>query len=98
MSNYAKGRIAIAECQRCGFRYRLSQLSSDGQYPNVLVCRDCWSKKNEAEYPINLTDATALYRPAPNLDAVNSRVLADTTPIADITFPGPGQPFFGGGT
>ena len=96
MAGYARGKIALGECQRCGFRYRLSQLSSDGQYPGLLVCRPCWSKKNEAEYPVNLTDAIALYHPAPDLDAVNSRVLEDSTPLATLMFPG--EPAFGGGT
>lgn len=96
MSGYARGIYSIGECQRCGFRYKLAQLSSDGQVPNLLVCRTCWSKKNEAEYPINLSDATALYHPAPDLDAVNSRVLATSTPVAELLFAS--GSYFGGAT
>ena len=45
---------------------------------------------------MNLTDATALYHPAPDLDATASRVLLDDTPISDLLFPG--EPVFGGET
>lgn len=96
MAGYAKGLYAIAECQQCGFRFKLSQLRSDGQTPNLLVCRSCYDIKNEAEFPINMSDNTALYHPAPDLDAAASRVLEDTTPIAELLFPG--EPVFGGET
>ena len=96
MAGYARGKLSIGECQRCGFRFKLAQLRSDGQYPNLLVCRSCYSIKNEAEYPINLTDATALYHPAPDLDAEASRVIIDDTPLAEIVFPD--EPYFGGAT
>lgn len=96
MSGYAKGLYALGECQQCGFRYKLSQLRSDGQTPNLLVCTPCWDRKNEAEYPVNMSDATALYHPAPDLDAAASRVLEDDTPIAELWFPN--EPVFGGET
>lgn len=97
MAGYAKGAHALGECQQCGFRFKLAQLRSDGQVPNLLVCRTCWDKKNEAEYPVNLSDATALYHPAPDLDAVNSRVIIDSTPIGELVFPNYAttEPFFG---
>ena len=96
MAGYAKGRYSIAQCQRCGDRYKLAQLKSDGQFPGLLVCRICWSRKNEAEFPVDSSDATALYHPAPDVDAVASRALDDDTPIADLWFPG--EPCFGGDT
>ena len=96
MGGYAKGYRAIGECQQCGFKFMLSQLRSDGQKPNLLVCRTCWDRKNEAEYPIDSSDATALYHPAPDLDAVASRALDDDTPISDLLFPN--EPVFGGET
>ena len=52
--------------------------------------------KNEAEFPINMSDAMALYHPSPDVDAVASRVLNDDTPLAEIVFPS--SPYFGGET
>ena len=96
MAGYAKGTYALGMCQICDFRFKLSQLRSDGQVPGLLVCSACWSRKNEAEFPVDVSDATALYHPAPDLDAANANVLEDDTPIGDLLFPD--QPFFGGET
>lgn len=96
MAGYAKGTYAIGQCQRCDFRFKLSQLRSDGQVPGLLVCNICWSKKNEAEFPIDASDATALYHPAPDLDAAAANALDDDTPLSDLLFPN--QPVFGGAT
>ena len=54
MSNkYAAGRRAIAECDRCGQRYRLKQLKAlviRTKATNILVCPTCW----EPDHPQNL--------------------------------------------
>ena len=54
MSNkYAAGRIAIAECDRCGQRYKLKQLKEliiRTKKTNMLVCPTCW----EPDHPQNL--------------------------------------------
>jgi len=54
MSNkFASGRIAIAECDRCGQRYRLRQLKElvvRTKKTNMLVCPTCW----EPDHPQNL--------------------------------------------
>ena len=54
MSNkYAAGRIAIAECDRCGQRYKLKQLKEliiRTKKTNMLVCPSCW----EPDHPQNL--------------------------------------------
>lgn len=54
MSNkYAAGRIAIAECDRCGQRYKLKQLKEliiRTKKTNILVCPTCW----EPDHPQNL--------------------------------------------
>ena len=54
MSNkFAAGRRAIAECDRCGQRYRLKQLKElivRTKKTNMLVCPTCW----EADHPQNL--------------------------------------------
>lgn len=47
MSNgFASDRIAIAECDVCGFRYRLRELRSlvvKGKDTNIKACRECWN-------------------------------------------------------
>lgn len=54
MSNkFASGRIAIAECDRCGQRYKLKQLKElviRTKKTNMLVCPTCW----EPDHPQNL--------------------------------------------
>ena len=54
MSNkFASGRIAIAECDRCGQRYKLRQLKElvvRTKKTNMLVCPTCW----EPDHPQNL--------------------------------------------
>jgi hypothetical protein len=54
MSNkFTSGRIAIAECDRCGQRYRLKQLKElviRTKKTNMLVCPTCW----EPDHPQNL--------------------------------------------
>lgn len=44
---YAFGKWAIAECDRCGFRYKLKELRKlviKTKNINLLVCRTCWEK------------------------------------------------------
>ena len=48
MSNqFASGKYAIAQCDRCNFRYKLKQLKSlviKTKNVNILVCPECWEK------------------------------------------------------
>lgn len=54
MSNkFTSGRISIAECDRCGQRYRLKQLKElviRTKKTNMLVCPTCW----EPDHPQNM--------------------------------------------
>lgn len=46
-SRFASGKYAIAECDRCGFRYKLKQLKSlviKTKQVNILVCPECWEE------------------------------------------------------
>jgi hypothetical protein len=67
MSNYAKGRNALAECQRSGKKMRYRDLVEDGHVPGLLVSPDWWEPKHPQEIPITVTDPVALYRPAPEI-------------------------------
>lgn len=80
---YATGKNAIGLCQRCGFQYKLSQLREDGE-TNLLVCTPCYDIEHPAEKPIDATDAISLRRPAPDVDAVASRVLEDDRPLGQV--------------
>jgi hypothetical protein len=43
--NFASGKWAIAECDRCGFRYKLKELKKlviKTKNINLLVCHTCW--------------------------------------------------------
>jgi hypothetical protein len=54
MSNkFTAGRIAIAECDRCGQQYKLKQLKElviRTKKTNMLVCPTCW----EPDHPQNM--------------------------------------------
>ncbi len=44
-NRFADGRIAIAECDRCGQQFKLKQLKKEvlkTKIYNLLVCPECW--------------------------------------------------------
>ena len=44
-NRFSSGKNAIAECDRCGFRYKLKQLKKltiKTKQVNILVCPTCW--------------------------------------------------------
>ena len=46
-NQFAAGKYAIAQCDRCNFRYKLKQLKSlviKTKNVNILVCPECWEK------------------------------------------------------
>ena len=69
---FARGKKAIAECDRCGFRYKLKQLKEltiKTKSVNIFVCPTCFEKDQPqlqiGMYPIN--DPQALRNPRPDL-------------------------------
>lgn len=72
MSNrFASGRHAIAECDRCGFRFKLKQLRKETiktKQVNLLVCPECWSQDHPqlklGMFPIS--DPQAVRNPRPD--------------------------------
>lgn len=75
---FASGKHAIAECDRCGFRYKLKELrklSENGQTVNILVCPECWEPENPQDdlgkFPVY--DPQALRDPRPDIGVVQSR-------------------------
>lgn len=44
-NRFASGKNAISECDRCGFRFKLTRLRKEiikTKTYNLLVCPDCW--------------------------------------------------------
>lgn len=67
-NRFASGKIAIAICDICGFRYKLRQLTElvvKTKRINMLVCPECWSPDHPqlqlGMYPVD--DPQALRNP-----------------------------------
>jgi hypothetical protein len=67
-NRFASGKIAIAMCDRCGFRFKLRTLSElvvKTKKINVLVCQACWDPDQPqlqlGMYPVD--DPQALRNP-----------------------------------
>ena len=59
---YASAKNSIAQCDRCGFRYKLRQLKQlviKTKNVNILVCPECW----EPDQPQLLLGMTPVYDP-----------------------------------
>jgi hypothetical protein len=70
-NNFASGKRAIAECDRCAQRYKLKQLRRlviKTKNVNILVCPECWEPDQPqlqlGMYPVN--DPQALRNPRPD--------------------------------
>lgn len=71
-SKFSSGKFSIAQCDRCGFRYKLSQLKRlviKTKNVNILVCPECWEPDQPqlqlGMYPVN--DPQAVRNPRPDL-------------------------------
>jgi len=81
-SKYASGKYAIAECDRCGQRYKLSQLKKEvikTKLFQIKVCQSCWDPDQPqlslGLYPVN--DPQAVREPRPDVSYQVSGNLAD---------------------
>jgi len=68
---YASAKNSIAQCDRCGFRYKLKQLRRlviKTKNVNILVCPECWEPDQPqlslGLYPVN--DPQAVREPRPD--------------------------------
>jgi hypothetical protein len=59
-TQFASGRFAIAECDRCGFRFKLTQLKKltiKTKNVSIKVCPECWEMDQPqlqlGMYPVN---------------------------------------------
>lgn len=70
-SKFASGKYAIAQCDRCNFRFKLKELKSltiKTKKVNILVCPECWEPDQPqlqlGMYPVN--DPQAVRNPRPD--------------------------------
>jgi hypothetical protein len=84
-NQFASARNSIAECDRCGFRYKLTALKPltiKTKITNILVCPTCWEPDQPqlqlGMYPVN--DPQAVRNPRPDTSYVTSGVGDDGYP------------------
>jgi hypothetical protein len=89
-SRFASGKYAIAECDRCGQRYKLKQLKKltvKQQQKNILVCPECWEPDQPqlslGMYPVD--DPQALRNPRPD----TSYLVSGTSGLQELLFDSP---------
>ena len=87
MSNrFASGKNAIAQCDRCNFRFPLKELTTitvKTKNVNLLVCSECWDPDHPqlqlGMYPVS--DPQALRNPRPDSNSyITSGVNVDGNP------------------
>jgi hypothetical protein len=85
-NRFASGKRAIAECDRCGFRYKLKELRQlviKTKNVNILVCPTCWEPDQPqlqlGMYPVD--DPQALRNPRRD----NSYIQAGLTGLQILT-------------
>jgi hypothetical protein len=71
-SKFSSGKYAIAECDRCGQRYKLKELKKltiKTQQVDIKVCPECWEPDQPqlqlGMYPVN--DPQAVREPRPDV-------------------------------
>jgi len=81
-NRFASGKNAIAECDRCGFQYKLTVLRKEiikTKNYSILVCPQCWDPDQPqlqlGMYPVD--DPQGLRDPRPDTTYYASGVTAD---------------------
>ena len=76
-NRFASGKYSIAECDRCGQRYKLSQLKMEvvkTKLYQLKVCQECWDPDHPqlqlGMYPVD--DPQAVRQPRPDITYVTS--------------------------
>jgi len=92
-NRFASGKKAIAECDRCGFRFKLKDLKKliiKTKQVSIKVCSECWEPDQPqlqlGMYPVD--DPQALREPRPDLSYTQSgytglQLLPDSTADQD---------------
>jgi len=81
-NRFASAKNSIAQCDRCGFRYKLRDLKElvvKTKRVNLLVCPECWDPDQPqlllGMYPVD--DPQAVENPRPDTTYYQSGELAD---------------------
>jgi hypothetical protein len=81
-NRFASGKNSIAECDRCGYRYKLTTLRKEvikTKTYNLLVCPACWDPDQPqlllGMFPVD--DPQGVRDPRPDRSYVASGLLAD---------------------
>ena len=84
-NRFASGKYSIAECDRCGQRYKLKQLKFEvikTKLYQLKVCDECWDPDQPqlqlGMYPVD--DPQAVMQPRPDTTYVTSGVNVDGYP------------------
>jgi hypothetical protein len=84
-SQFASGKHSIAECDRCGQRYKLKELRTltiKTKQVSIKVCPECWEPDQPqlqlGMYPVN--DPQAVREPRPDVSYQVSGVGPDGSP------------------
>ena len=93
-NQFASGKYAISQCDRCGFRYKLKQLKPltiKTKNVNILVCQECWEPDQPqlqlGMYPVNDPQAVRNPRPDSNsyyqsgLNGMQTNYTVGTSPL-----------------
>lgn len=91
-NRFASGVYSIAECDRCGFRYKLKQLKQlviKTKNVNIMVCPTCWEPDQPqlslGLYPVN--DPQAVRNPRPDVSYRTSGTSGLQISPADVGTP-----------
>ncbi len=86
VGGYAVGYHAIAHCKRCGDLMLRRKLVYDGQFPDLLVCVDCWDPKHPQDYLPDVYDPETIYRPTGDLELdAGNRAVVSYPPLKFLT-------------
>lgn len=76
-NRFASGKYSIAECDRCGARYKLKELRQEiikTKLYQLKVCEECWDPDQPqlqlGMYPVD--DPQAVYQPRPDTSYVSA--------------------------
>jgi hypothetical protein len=89
---YAAGNVAIAICDRCGFKFPHNKLRPDGNSPGLFVCDSDWDPRNPWRDPPIQPDAIAMRWSRPDVALVPGNIIYPdlTNPVNPI--PAAGTP------
>lgn len=92
MARFASGKNAIAECDVCGFQYKLRQLRSlivKSRDTNIKACPECWDPDHPQLHigDVKVEDAQAIRNPRPDF-AGYAQSRAIITPVYSVATAG----------